>query len=434
MKKPENPFNPNSTVMPALFAGRTEIVFSMLRKLRQVKSGQSSSFMFTGERGIGKTALAKFVKYMATTNKEEFEGLNFITSYYSVEKDQSFEYVLQTSLNQLTDQLPEKALDRLAKRLGDFFKNGKFAIGAFGGSIEIDKTSGVEGQHLKDIAVSIFTNIFRGIEESSSQQNGILIIIDEIHNLRDLSGVAMLLRNIATTLDVSGLGKVSFLIIGYPHAIDSFFDGDPSAKRHFDNIKLNCMPLDEAKEILIKGFDEVELGHEEKDVQNFIAFTGGYPHAVQVLGHNVIEKVYGEKITTENWIDGIHQTAIELASKDFSNLYRFDKKTTVKESLMDILAVIGKPSTRHELSLLSDDKNLSRTINELKKSGAVKENKENSEISLSSMLLNMAILFHISDRFVKEDYLLDIRKKYNPNLIQSDSSMQMILGNEFGKK
>ena len=41
-----------------------------------------------------------------------------------------------------------------------------------------------------------------------------LVIIDEAHNINDLSGIAMLLRNIATTLDVNGLGKVSFLIIG----------------------------------------------------------------------------------------------------------------------------------------------------------------------------------------------------------------------------
>jgi Cdc6-like AAA superfamily ATPase len=238
----QNPFNPNMIVTPSLFAGITAMVMAILRKLEQVKNGQSSSFVFAGERGIGKTALAKFVKYMATNNDDKFGSLNFITSYYAAEKDQNFEYVLQTSLNQLTDQLPEKALDRLSKRLGDFFKNGKFAIGAFGGKLEIDKSqNSVSNQHLKDIAVSIFTNVLKGLEESESKQNGILIIIDEVHNLVDLSGVAMLLRNIATTLDVNGLGKASFLIIGYPYAINLFFEGDPSAKRYFDPVVLDCM-------------------------------------------------------------------------------------------------------------------------------------------------------------------------------------------------
>lgn len=432
MMQPENPFNPNSPVVPALFAGRTNTVLSMLRKFRQVKSAQSSSFIFAGERGIGKTALAKFVKYMATANKEELESLNFITSYYAVEKDQDFEYVLQTSLNQLTDQLPEKTLTRLQKRVGDFFKNGKFAIGAFGTNIEIDqKERELQKQHLKDVAVSIFTNILMGIEEAEDPHNGILIIIDEAHNISNLSGIAMLLRNIATTLDVNGLGKVSFLIIGYPHAVEIFFEGDPSAKRHFDNVILDCMPLDEAKEILIKGFNEAKLKYDEKDLESFIAYTGGYPHAVQVLGHNVVEEVYGNEILTANWVAGVHKTAMELATKDFSNLYKFNKKTTAKESLMDILAVIGKPITRSELMEISSDGNLSRTIKSLIKIGAIKEDKETSKISLNSMLLNMAILFHISDKFINENYLYELREKYNPRLIQDNISEQMLLGQEY---
>jgi hypothetical protein len=423
----QNPFNPNMTVTPSLFAGRSAMVMAMLRKLEQVKNGQSSSFVFEGERGIGKTALAKFVKYMATCNDEKFGHLNFITSYYAVEKDQTFEYVLQTSLNQLTDQLPEKALDRLAKRLGDFFRNGKFAIGAFGGKLEIEKSQNVQNQHLKDIAVSIFTNIFKGIEESESSQNGILIIIDEVHNLLDLSGIAMLLRNITTTLDVNGLGKVSFLIIGYPYAIDAFFEGDLSAKRHFDPMLLDCMPLDEAKQILVKGFEEAGFVYDTNDLNNFIAFTGGYPHAVQVLGHNVVESTSSNKILNFDWINGIHKTAMELATKDFSNFYKFNKKPTSKEQLMDILAVIGKPITRQELAQLSDDTNLARTISELKKISAVKENNDTSEISLSSMLLNMAIVFHLSERFSKENYLYTIREKYNPSLIQNQYGEQLML-------
>jgi len=414
----KNPFNPNMTVTPSLFAGRTAMVMSMLRKLEQVKNGQSSSFVFTGERGIGKTALAKFVKFMATKNDPDFSSLNFVTSYYAVEKDQDFEYVLQAILNQLTDQLPQNTLDRLGKRLGDFFKNGKFAIGAFGGQLEIQKSQSVQNQHLKDIAVSIFTNILKGLEESESKNNGILIIIDEVHNLANLSGVAMLLRNIATTLDVNNLGKVSFLIIGYPYAIDSFFEGDPSAQRHFDPMFLVCMPLAEAKEILIKGFTESAVEYDQGDLDNFIVFTGGYPHAIQVLGHNVVESAEGNKITSASWVQGIHKTALELATKDFSNFYKFDKKPTSKELFMDILAVIGKPITRQELSEISDDTNLSRTINELKKIGAIKENKETSAISLVSMLLNMAILFHISDKFSKENYLYNVREKYNRSLIR----------------
>lgn len=424
-----NPFNPNSSVTPTLFAGRKEIVFAMLRKLTQIKQGRSSSFVFEGERGIGKTALAKFVKHMSTTNRDEFGNLNFLTTYYAVEKGQNFEYVFQTSLNQLTDQLPDNALERLGKRVGGLFKNGKFSFGAFGANVGIDMSPEEKiskNQHIKDVAVSVFTNIVKGIEESEENINGILIVIDEVHNLENIEGVAMLLRNIATTLDVNNIGKVSFLIIGYPDGISKFFDGDPSAKRHFDPIKLECMPLDEAKEVLIKGFHEIGIKYDESELNHYIGFTAGYPHSIQVLGHNLIEVDEDGTINEKDWQRAIQRTTIELTTKDFSSLYKFDKKPTAKESLMDVLAVISKPVPRNILDKLSSDTNLSRTISELKKIGAIKEDHKNGEISLNSALLGMAILLHLIPRFQAENYLREVREKYNDSLLFQDTLNQKI--------
>jgi hypothetical protein len=65
MSGPANPFNPNSVVTPTLFAGRHDQVFQILKKLTQVREGMPGSFVLQGERGIGKTALAKLIMYTA---------------------------------------------------------------------------------------------------------------------------------------------------------------------------------------------------------------------------------------------------------------------------------------------------------------------------------------------------------------------------------
>ncbi|MBF0387982.1 MAG: ATP-binding protein [Candidatus Omnitrophica bacterium] len=70
-----NPFNPNSVVSTNLFAGRKEYVFRILRKLEQVKKGMPASFFLSGERGIGKTALAKLVKHIAESKVPDFGDL-----------------------------------------------------------------------------------------------------------------------------------------------------------------------------------------------------------------------------------------------------------------------------------------------------------------------------------------------------------------------
>jgi hypothetical protein len=79
--------------------------------------------------------------------------------------------------------------------------------------------------------------------------DGILIVIDEVHNLKNLDGAAQILRSISTTLDVSRLGKISFIVIGYPEGMERFFKGDTSARRHFDIIELAVMPRIDAKEL-----------------------------------------------------------------------------------------------------------------------------------------------------------------------------------------
>ena len=77
MKKRINPFNPNSIVTPPLFAGRGEQVLRILKKLTQVREGMAASFVLQGDRGIGKTALAKLVMYDAEQKEPVLQNLRF---------------------------------------------------------------------------------------------------------------------------------------------------------------------------------------------------------------------------------------------------------------------------------------------------------------------------------------------------------------------
>lgn len=112
--------------------------------------------------------------------------------------------------------------------------------------------------------------------------------VGSIYIYTDINGAAQVIRSIATTLDINGYGKISFMVLGYSESIQSFFEGDLSAKRHFDSIPLGTMPLSEAIEVLTKGFDEINMKYDEKDIKIFTLPTGGYPHSIQLLGHNVV--------------------------------------------------------------------------------------------------------------------------------------------------
>ena len=407
-----NPFNPNSVVKPQLFAGRANQILHAVRKMSQVRDKMPSSFVISGERGIGKTALAKHIMFLSQQRNQKFENLNFLTTYYTVEKDQHFSSVLQSSLNLLTDQLSKSVIDRLSFHVGSFFKDGKFSLGAFGTKMEIDKTSRKyfeDDMNLKDQTISILTNILKGIEEDKSKKgkrntdpDGILIVLDEIHNVKNINGAAQILRSAITTLDMNGYGNIAFLIMSYPEAVKKFFKGDPSAKRSFDILPLGIMPDNEAQEILIKGFDQAKIKYNEKIIRNNINKSGGYPHSIQVLGHNLVEIDNDNYIDQEDWTQAIKKTALELQYKDFSNLYSFNGKIRQRDELLNILALMKKPVLKTDLSKAFNkfSKNIyaGSCLPELKKIGAIKEDPVTGLLSLHSYLFKSAISLHIASQ------------------------------------
>jgi hypothetical protein len=398
-----NPFNPNSIVTPALFAGRYERVLQILKKLTQVREGMPASFVLQGDRGIGKTALAKLIMYASEVKEPTLQNLKFLTSYYSIEKGQTFDSVLQASLNLMTDRMPENVIQRLTQRLGSFFKNGKFTVGAFGTSMGYEgggtPAADQPAMVIKDRAVSALSNIVSGLDEVNDPErkvDGVLMVIDEIHNLKDIDGAAQILRAISTTLDVSRQGKISFIVIGYPEGMERFFAGDPSARRHFDLIELTSMPRKEAKEVLTKGFEKIGLSYDDQALDRNIDVAGGYPHSIQIIGHHLVEVDRDGKITDEDWTAALHRSAEELTRKDFSEMYDFVGKGTLRETVLNILALVGRPLTKQELRDFTDGKNIytATCLGELKKSGAVKELPDGA-ISLHSMLFRAAILIHL---------------------------------------
>jgi hypothetical protein len=405
-----NPFNPNSVVSTNLFAGRTEYVLHIIRKLENVKRGMPSSFFLYGERGIGKTALAKLIKHISMVKDEELGKLSFISSYYSAEKGQSITSVLQASLNELTDQIPRSSIKILGEKLGKLFEKGKFSIGAF--SMELEKSKKrEESVILRDQLISILSNVIDSIKlstEGVESKDGVLIIIDEMGNIKDIGRCAQLLRGIITTLDVKELGFISFLLIGYDTTLNKFFNGDPSARRYVDSIRLGVMPMTEAKEVLVKGFKEAEVKWDDESLNEYISVTGGYPHSIQLIGHYLLEEDKDDYINDYDWNQAIGKTAIELQRKDFAALYNFNSKPGGREAILDVLAVVGKPLSKKEIQSYCNISNIYQYLPELKKRGSIKIIPETDNITLHSQLFRTSILLKIYPKIISKGYLKDL--------------------------
>ena len=72
-----NPFRPNSPVAPGMFVGRIDELQALEQSLVQTRAGQPKHFMLTGERGIGKTSLLNYLRWVAQGEIDGLDGEKF---------------------------------------------------------------------------------------------------------------------------------------------------------------------------------------------------------------------------------------------------------------------------------------------------------------------------------------------------------------------
>lgn len=403
VKIENNPFSPGGIVKSSLFGGRHQYILQILRKLKNVAQAKPASFYLYGERGIGKTALAKLISSIAAEKDDELNNLDFLVSYYSAQHNQNFKSILESSLNNIADQIDEPVLKRIGSRLGKVFKDGKFSIGAFGVTAEYhadsEKSKDSESITIKDQVVSILRNILAQIKDENSLENkkdGILFIIDEMDNVSDIEDCASIIRGITTELDFEDYGYISFLLIGYENGYEHFLRGDESIRRLIDPIQLKEMPDDEVIETFKKGFEVANIKWNADVLKDKVWMTGGYPLAIQVIGFHLIEADEDHFIDSEDWDKAASKSSKELIDKEYSMYFSFGSQTKKnKDKILFTLAVastyLDTLSTR-DIQQLSKIKNPSQYVIQLLNSGVIFKNKNTGEFTIKRGLLRTAIL------------------------------------------
>ena len=66
-KEKKSPFTPGSPVPVELFVGRLDKINEIVRYVGQSSSGKQENVFLTGDRGIGKSSVASFLRYLVTT-------------------------------------------------------------------------------------------------------------------------------------------------------------------------------------------------------------------------------------------------------------------------------------------------------------------------------------------------------------------------------
>ena len=287
-----NPFAPTSPVNPGMFVGRIPELDRLESCLLQARAGRPVSFMITGERGIGKSSLLNYIKWVA-------EGyipasgvtLNFLVVDTDIDASTSRQGLLEKIRLGLEDKLDKTESAR------SFLKDTwSFLQRVEAGGLKLKAADRDEAEELllekfcyalADLAARV-TSPDPGL--FSATYDGILILIDEADNASHALGLGALLKLLTERLQRRGCSRLLFGLAGLPHLRDVLHESHPSSLRVFEEVPLDTLSDREVSRVIDLCLADADKENPTPttiadDARGFLIFLSeGYPHFIQQFG------------------------------------------------------------------------------------------------------------------------------------------------------
>ncbi|HHB74913.1 MAG TPA: hypothetical protein ENK84_00005 [Desulfobulbus sp.] len=299
----ENAFQPAREIDDAKkFAGRKEAVseayFSLL--------ADGANIAVVGNRGIGKTSFARQIDNIA-------RGDNTLLHRLNLSHDKKFDfltvYLACGNIVTNTADLLERLLTT-SNCLGDWIYDIPGAkreieayspeLGAkiFGVGANLSGTKTTESNYTPAISAhsidTVFTNVCHAIIKEGVTSDGVLIIIDEFDQVSDPTGMAGLLKSLATNVP-----KLKFCIVGVAQDIHNLMKDHQSADRLFAGSILNLPPMSvpELTDIVRIAETSIEdrIKFSKEATSHLVKLAQGHPYMVHLVGKYALRNAFQNK-------------------------------------------------------------------------------------------------------------------------------------------
>lgn len=242
-------FTPTQPIyLPDFLAGRIDLLF----KIKDRVKTPGLHIILYGERGIGKTSIARVFAYLLQEpNKQDgyrsiFIGCSSSDGYSSI-------------WNKISQEI------LIAQRQLGFTQQNYASITG-----RLDLTNTVNQPNDARLFVQ-------------SLPNPSIIIIDEFDRVPTDNDTRRLMADTIKLFSDTDT-KSTLIIVGVAESISELFSEHQSITRNIDEIHVEPMTITELSEIIQKGYKSVGLGY-QKNLDIFIAkLSQGYPHYTHLLG------------------------------------------------------------------------------------------------------------------------------------------------------
>lgn len=272
-KDTTSPFTPSLPVSVDFFVGRQPEIERLRQKMVNALGGRLEVAFVSGERGIGKSSLASYVRALCERRHDVVGVHAFMGGVSTVEE----------AVRRVFDRIvKEKASDAtLLARLREFLGDHVREVDLFGLSLTFDANE----RELKRLANDFVPSLRRLLEKTYEASKGILLVLDDINGLAMSETFANWLKSLVDETSVTASGmRMCVVLVGLDDRRRSLIHLQPSLARILDVVDIAVWSPDETREFFQRTFAEAGMRCGKEALDALARFAGGLPMLAHEIG------------------------------------------------------------------------------------------------------------------------------------------------------
>ena len=384
----ESPFSPGRPVQPEYFVARIKEIQRLERAIRQTVSGKNENIFITGQRGIGKSSLALFIRHLA--EKEH----SLIGSHCYLGGVRSLDEMMGVTFQKLLQDCTDKSLfDKLREIFDDYIAELKF----FGMGVEFTK----DKSKLHTLSNNFLPALRKIYDEAKNNgKKGLILILDDLNGISDVPQFSQFLKSRVDELATSDKPlPILLILVGLPERRDELIKHQPSVARIFDVVDLPPMSNSESEDFFMNMFGGQNVTVNSEAFSLMVGRSGGFPMLMHEIGDAVFWQDTDNHIDGQDALDGITEAARVVGRKyidpQVSKLLKSRKYASILQIIHKEAPLGGMFSRKEILTALpaGEQKNLDNFLLRSRELGIIEARRARGEYKFVNPLHQLYVWF-----------------------------------------
>lgn len=303
MNPESSPFRPGQPAPVEFFVGRRAEIERVRGMVRASARGRVGIGFVSGERGIGKSSLARFVRHLVEQNDGAVGCHVFLGGVQDL--GQALRRTFERLLNESTDK-------PWHQKLRDFFGDRVRKVGLFGVTLELN----LQERDLATLKHGFVTSVRRLLDNLAEHKRSLFLILDDINGLAGSDEFANWLKSTVDEIATSDAEtRLCILVVGLEARRQELVKRQPSLARVLDPIDIAPWSDDEVLDFYRAAFREGNAEITDAGERLLSLYTGGLPVLAHELGDAVWRTARSNRIDRSDVVNGIVVAAAVVGRK-----------------------------------------------------------------------------------------------------------------------